>query len=127
MRDAAAIYVKGDKEQAYQKAVEAYLDGFELAEPTLVAKDASLGRSIENLFTQLRNAMKQGRPAEEIQKQHLELEVKLDQAVQTLAQESRYTGYYAFTNSALITFREGLEAALILATIIATLRVMGAP
>jgi high-affinity iron transporter len=126
MRDAVAFYAKGDKEQAYQKAVEAYLDGFELAEPTLVAKDAGLGRNIENLFTQLRNAMKQGLPSEEIQRLHLDLEVKLDQAVKLLAEENRYTGYYAFTNSALIIFREGLEAALILATIIATLRVMGA-
>lgn len=127
MREAVAIYARGDKEPAYQKAVEAYLDGFELAEPTLVAKDTGLGRSIENLFTQLRNAMKQGVPAEEIQKLYLELEVKLDQAVKLLAEENRYTGYYAFTNSALIIFREGLEAALILATIVATLRVMGAP
>jgi hypothetical protein len=29
------------KRKAYQKAIDAYLDGFEMAEPTLFAKDAS--------------------------------------------------------------------------------------
>lgn len=127
MREAVDLYAKGAKEQAYQKSVDAYLDGYELAEPTLMAKDAALGRGIEAMFTQLRSSIKQGAPSEEVQKQHLELEIKLDKAVQLLAAENRYTGYYAFTNSALIIFREGLEAALILASIVATLRVMGAP
>jgi high-affinity iron transporter len=126
MREAVEIYGKGDKEKAYQKAVEAYLDGYELAEPTLKAKDSHLGNHIENLFGQLRNAIKQGASAEEIQKQHLELEVNLDQAVRVLAREDSFSGYYAFANSALIILREGLEAALILAAIIAMLRVMGA-
>jgi len=127
MGEAVAIYVQGDKEKAYQKAVEAYLDGYELAEPTLKAKDSNLGNHIEGLFGQLRNAMRQGASTEAIQKQHLELEAKLDQAAQLLARDDGLSGYYAFANSALIIFREGLEAALILAAIIAMLRVMGAP
>jgi high-affinity iron transporter len=127
MREAVELYAKGAKEQAYQKSVDAYLEGYELAEPTLVAKDATLGRAIEAMFTQLRTSIKQGAPVEEVQKQHLELEINLDKAVQLLAEENRYTGYYAFTNSALIIFREGLEATLILASLVATLRVMGAP
>jgi high-affinity iron transporter len=127
MREAVELYGKGDKEKAYQKAVDAYLDGFELAEPTLKAKDSNLGNHIESLFGQLRNAIKQGASAEAIQQRHLELEVSLDQAAQALAREDRFSGYYAFANSALIILREGLEAALILAAIIAMLRVMGAP
>jgi len=126
LREAVALYAKGDKDQAYQKAVDAYLEGFELAEPTLVAKDADLGRGLEGQFTQLRNSIKQGASAEEIQKQHLEIAVKLDRATETLARDDGYSGYYAFANSALIIFREGLEAALILASIIGMLRVMGA-
>ena len=127
MREAVELYGKGDKEKAYQKAVDAYLDGFELAEPTLKAKDSNLGGHIESLFGQLRNAIKQGASAEVMQQRHLELEASLDQAVQALAREDRFSGYYAFANSALIIIREGLEAALILAAIVAMLRVMGAP
>ena len=124
--EAAEIYSKGDKEKAYQKAIEAYLDGFEMAEPALFAKDAAFGRSIEAQFTQFRNSIRQGVSAEEIQKQRAEIEAKLDQAAQMLAGSDDFSGYYAFLNSALIILREGLEAALILAAIIAMLRVMGA-
>jgi high-affinity iron transporter len=126
LREAVDLYRKGDKEKAYQKAVEAYLDGFELAEPTLFAKDAAFGRALEAQFTQLRNAIKQGGPADEILKRHGEIEAKLDHAAQILARDDSFTEYYAFTNSALIILREGLEAALILAAIIAMLKVMGA-
>ncbi len=124
--EAAELYSKGEKEKAYQKAIEAYLDGFEMAEPALFAKDASFGRSLEAQFTQFRNSIRQGVSAEEIQKQRLEIEAKLDQAAQMLASSDDFSGYYAFLNSALIILREGLEAALILAAIIAMLRVMGA-
>jgi len=124
--EAAEIYSRGDKEKAYQKAIEAYLDGFEMAEPALFAKDATLGRSLEAQFTQFRNSIRQGVSAEEIQKQRLEIEAKLDQAAHILASSDDFSGYYAFLNSALIILREGLEAALILAAIIAMLRVMGA-
>ena len=124
--EAAEIYSKGDKEKAYQKAIEAYLDGFEMAEPALFAKDAALGRSLEAQFTQFRNSIRQGVSAAEIQKQRAEIEARLDQAAQLLASSDDFSGYYAFLNSALIILREGLEAALILAAIIAMLRVMGA-
>ncbi len=124
--EAATIYSQGDKEKAYQKAIEAYLDGFEMAEPALFAKDASLGRSLEGRFTQLRNSIRQGVSNQEIQKQRLAIETGLDQAAQKLEETSDFAGYYAFLNSALIILREGLEAALILAAIIAMLRVMGA-
>ena len=60
LREASEFYAKGQRESAYQKAVEAYLDGFEMAEPALFAKDASFGRSLEGQFTQFRNAIKQG-------------------------------------------------------------------
>jgi high-affinity iron transporter len=124
--EAAAIYSQGDKEKAYQKAIAAYLDGFEMAEPALFAKDASLGRSLEAQFTQFRNSIRQGVSNEQIQKQRLEIETGLDRAGQMLGETSDFAGYYAFLNSALIILREGLEAALILAAIIAMLRVMGA-
>jgi high-affinity iron transporter len=124
--EAAGLYSQGEKEKAYQKAVEAYLDGFEMAEPALFAKDAALGRSLEADFTEFRNSIRQGVSAEEVQKQRAGIEAKLDQAAQMLAETGDFSGYYAFLNSALIILREGLEAALILAAIIAMLRVLGA-
>jgi high-affinity iron transporter len=126
LREASELYAKGEKEKAYQKAIEAYLDGFELAEPTLFAKDASFGRGLEGQFTDFRNAIRQGVPAEEIQKRQLQITAQLDEAGRMLVREDSFSGYYSFLNSALIILREGLEAALILAAIVAMLKVTGA-
>ena len=126
LRDADDLYQKGDRQGAYQKAVEAYLDGFELAEPALFAKNSTFGRSVETQLTQFRNAIKQGTPLEEIHKRRIELEDRLDRAEQLLADKDGFSAHYLFINSALIILREGLEAALILAAIFAMLRVMGA-
>ena len=126
LRQSVALYVNSDREKAYQKSVEAYLDGYELAEPTLFAKDGAFGRELENQFTQMRNAIKQGESVEAIQQRQREIEAKLDEAALILTRDDSFSGYYAFANSALIILREGLEAALVLAAILAMLRVMDA-
>jgi high-affinity iron transporter len=124
--EASELYSKGEKEKAYQKAIEAYLDGFEMAEPALFAKDLSFGQSLEGRFTQFRNSIRQGISAEELEKQRLEIEAGLDRASQMMAQSDPFSSYYVFVNSALILLREGLEATLILAAIVAMLKVLGA-
>jgi high-affinity iron transporter len=126
VRESAALYAAGEKEKAYQKAVDAYIDGFELAEPALFAKDASFGRALEALFTEYRNAIKQGVAPEEINERRAEIEARLDRAGEILARTDDYSGIYFFLNSALIIVREGLEATLVLAAILAMLKVTGA-
>lgn len=124
--ESAALYAGGEKDKAYQKAVDAYIDGYELAEPALFAKDASFGRALEALFTEYRNAIKQGVAPQEIDKRRAEIEARLDRAGEILARTDEYSGIYFFLNSALIIVREGLEATLVLAAILAMLKVMGA-
>jgi high-affinity iron transporter len=126
VRESASLYAGGEKDKAYQKAVDAYIDGYELAEPALFAKDASFGRALEALFTEYRNAIKQGVAPEEIDKRRAEIEARLDRAGEILARTDEYSGIYFFLNSALIIVREGLEATLVLAAILAMLKVMGA-
>jgi high-affinity iron transporter len=126
LRESVELYKQGNKEKAYQKAVDAYIDGYDLAEPALFAKDMTFGRNLETQFTEFRNAIKQGVPADEIQKRHADMEAKLDHAEQLLARQDNISAYYTFINSALIILREGLEATLILAAILAMLKVMGA-
>ena len=126
VRESAALYATGEKEKAYQMAVDAYIDGYELAEPALFAKDASFGRNLEGLFTQYRNSMKQGVGADEIDRQRNEIEAGLDRAGEILASSDDYSGIYFFLNAAMIIVREGLEATLVLAAILAMLKVMGA-
>jgi high-affinity iron transporter len=126
LRESVELYKQGNKEKAYQKAVDAYIDGYDLAEPALFAKDMTFGRNLETQFTEFRNAIKQGVSPDEIQKRHDDMEVKLDQAEQILTRQDNVSDYYTFINSALIILREGLEATLILAAILAMLKVMGA-
>jgi high-affinity iron transporter len=126
LRQATELYEKGEKDKAYQKAVEAYLDGFELAEPALFARDASFGRSLEAKFTEFRGSVKRGDSVAEVQKLYQEIDTQLVQAGESLTEGEGLTGGYLFSNAALIILREGLEAALILAAILALLRVMGA-
>jgi len=126
LKESVELYKNGDKEKAYQKAVDAYIDGYDLAEPALFAKDMTFGRNLETQFTEFRNAIKQGLPADEIQKRYLDMEANLDQAEKILARQDNVSDYYTFINSALIILREGLEATLILAAILAMLKVMGA-
>ena len=126
VRESAALYAAGQKEQAYQKAVDAYIDGYELAEPALFAKDASFGRKLEALFTQYRNAIKQNVGVEEVDKRRSEIEAGLDQASAMMASTDEYSAIYFFLNAALIIVREGLEATLVLAAILAMLKVVGA-
>ena len=126
VRESASLYSGGEKDKAYQKAVDAYIDGYELAEPALFAKDASFGRALEALFTEYRNAIKQGVAPEEIEKRRAEIETRLDRAGEILAHNDDYSAIYFFLNSALIIVREGLEATLVLAAILAMLKVTGA-
>ncbi len=103
------------------------MTAIEMAEPTLFAKDAALGQISRGPV----HPVSQFDPAGSFRRgdsktTRCEIEAKLDQAAQLLASSDDFSGYYAFLNSALIILREGLEAALILAAIIAMLRVMGA-
>jgi len=125
LRESVELYKQGNKEKAYQKAVDAYIDGYDLAEPALFAKDMTFGRDLETQFTEFRNAIKQGVSTDEIQKRHVDMEAKLDHAEQILTRQDNISDYYTFINSALIILREGLEASLILAAILAMLKVMG--
>jgi len=126
LRESIALYEQGEKERSYQKSVEAYLDGFELTEAALRAKDASLAGRLESQWGLLRNALKRGDDQKEIQRIYQEIDTGLIQASQLLSQESQVAKAYVLFNAALIILREGLEAALVLAAILTMLKVMGA-
>lgn len=126
LTEAMSLYKKGEKETAYQKAVEAYLDGLELVEPDLFAKDLSFGRALEGQFTLFRNAIKRDDDVSEIHYLYDQITAGLDRAAQLLAGKDSLNESYIFINAMLIILREGLEVALILAAILALLKVMGA-
>ncbi len=116
--------VKEDKQQeAYQAILEAYLEGFELVEPELRATQPDKIPDIEALFLSTRRALKG--PDLTLA---LPLLTQLSEELITVQSDlglktSSHT--FAFFNSMAIILREGLEAALIVAAILAFLRLSG--
>lgn len=116
--DSLQAYRSGDRDAARQLAIGAYLEGFELIEASLDNVDAPLRREIEAQMMALRTTIGQGRPASEVSAQIEHIEGLLDQADQELS-AGVLSPLTAFVSALLILLREGLEAILVLAAIIA--------
>jgi high-affinity iron transporter len=126
LKEALDLYQQGKRQEAYQKSVDAYLDGFELAEPALFAKDAALGRELEGRFTEFRSSIRSGADIARIRQLHSDLDQRLVQVAEMLSTDASVSGTYTLFNAALIIIREGVEAALIVSAIIAVLKATGA-
>jgi len=126
LREAVDLHRQGKKQEAYQKSVDAYLDGFELAEPALFAKDASLGRELETQFTEFRGAIRSGADVSRINELYGRLDKRLAEVQELLGSDDAGSGAYTLFNAALIIIREGVEAALVVAAIIGVLKATGA-
>jgi high-affinity iron transporter len=118
--ESLVAYRAGEQARAYDLAVAAYLEGFELVEVGLDAVDANLRHRIETAMLHYRQAIKQHIPAHDLAARVAELQHLLDQASTTL-NSTALSPMMGFTGALIILVREGLEAILILAAIIAFL------
>ncbi|HWP58754.1 MAG TPA: cytochrome c/FTR1 family iron permease [Candidatus Acidoferrales bacterium] len=125
LKEAVDLYEQGKRQEAYQRSVDAYLDGFELAEPALFTKDAALGRELEGRFTEFRSSIRSGADLERVRDLYSDLDRRLVQVGEMLAAGEAASGTYTVFNAALIIVREGVEAALIVGAIIAVLKATG--
>jgi high-affinity iron transporter len=125
LREAVDLHQQGKKQEAYQKSVEAYLDGFELAEPALFAKNAALGRELETQFTEFRGAIRSGADVSRINELYSRLDKRLAEVQELMGSDDSGSGAYTLFNAALIIIREGVEAALVVGAIIAVLKTTG--
>lgn len=111
-------YRKGEHGVARDAAIQSYLEGFELAEAPLANVDASLMREIEREMLKLRAAIERNEPAETYAKRVARVDDLLAAAEEKLGTDGLAPAA-AFTASFVILLREGLEAILVLAAIIA--------
>ena len=118
--DALLAYQQGDTKKSYQDAVEAYLEGFELAENNINALDKTLRLDIENLMTDLRNKIRNGERVETVEAAINNIKLKLVTADELVKSKS-ISGSGAFASAFFILLREGLEALLIVAALAAFL------
>jgi high-affinity iron transporter len=104
----------GRADEAYQLAVTAYLEGFELAEARLASSDPQLLRRTEQAMMAYRNAIKSGGTAQQVGAAHAAAIALLFQARNALA-TGNLSPAAGLVSSLVIILREGLEAILVLA------------
>lgn len=116
--DALIAFEKGDYAAARQFAVVAYLEGFELAESGLDNVDHDLRLNIEREMLALRNALGSRAPIDSVRNQVRHIDALLSTAEEKLG-GGGLSPTAAFVSALIILLREGLEAILLLAAIIA--------
>ncbi len=118
LESALAAYRKGDVESARRLSISAYLEGFELIETSLDNVDAPLRKQTERQMMALRSMIAGAAPADTVAAAIARINFLLDQA-DTRLNDGGLSPATTFFSSLLILFREGLEAILVLAAIIA--------
>lgn len=116
---AVAAHAAGRRADADRLAIDAYLRGFEPLEPQLRARDAAATLAIETAFRDLRVALAHADKAE-VRSRAEVLDARLFEIV-----ESGRAPAVPFVAGALIFFREGIEAALLVGALLAGLRKLG--
>ena len=109
----------GDHKAAYKAALSAYLDGFELAEPSLVIIDKKLKLKVEKEMIAFREFSKVGN-VEQLERVQVTLVDLLNESKNVIS-STQMSPEAAFTGSFIILLREGVEAILVLAAIMAAL------
>jgi high-affinity iron transporter len=120
LEESLAVYRNGRYEEAYALAVNAYLEGFELAEIGLVAVRPELKQTIEHEMYAYRNLIKAHADANEVAAARERIDGLLDEA-RELLEHASLSPAMAYTSSLIILLREGLEAILLLAVVVAFL------
>lgn len=119
-----AAFQKGDHEQAYDLSVAAYLEGFELVESSLDNVDANVRKDTEKALMAYRQSLQDGLPVEQVQQRLDVAKGKLTESAGLLGSDG-LSWSLSYISGLLILLREGLEAILVLAAILAFLRNTG--
>lgn len=112
-------YLAGDAEAAQRLAVAAYLDGYELSESSLASRDADFSRTLENKMLAFRQLLRQGSDPDQVRAAHAELITGLNQAEALIASDEDTGFWLGFLGALLVLIREGLEAILVVAAVLA--------
>lgn len=120
LEQSLAAYRAGNHDEAGALAVSAYLEGFELAEAPLRNVNPELMLQTEQAMMALRHGMASGAPTADVEAQYLAVVPLLRQSQELVSARSMTPGI-AFTSSFIILLREGLEAILVIAAMVAFL------
>ena len=119
-----AAYRAGEHDQAYDLSVAAYLEGFELVESSLDNIDANVRKDTEKSLMAYRQSLQDGLPVTDIEQRLDAAKAKLKASADLLGSDG-LSWSLSYISGLLILLREGLEAILVLAAILAFLRNTG--
>jgi high-affinity iron transporter len=121
LQQSLAAYEAGNRDQAKDLALAAYLDGFEPVEATLGARDGTIVARVETAMGGLRSAIAKGADPADVRQRIGAISSLFDEAEAALAPD-RDSAASTFIGAFTILFREGLEALLIVVGMLAFLR-----
>ena len=113
-----SAYQAGDREEARELALSAYLDGFEPLEALLATRDGGLMREVEQALGQFRAGIESGADPSELQQLRARIDSLLASAEGALAPEAA-SEISTFLGAFTILLREGIEALLVVIAMIA--------
>lgn len=119
--EAFEFYENGNSTLAEEKALYAYLDGIEPLEQQLTAIDANIVQELETKMNNVRTAIKTKQSPGEVNQEIDDAKISIAKASQLLGEQT-YSFWFSFFVSASILLREGLEAVLIIITILSLLQ-----
>lgn len=119
-----AAYRAGEREQAYDLSVAAYLEGFELVESSLDNVNTVVRKDTEKSLMAYRQSLQDGLPIEQVEQRLAFANTKLKESADLLGSDG-LSWSLSYVSGLLILLREGLEAILVLAAVLAFLRNTG--
>lgn len=122
--ESLSAYRAGNHGEAQQLALTSYLEGFELVESSLDTLDRNLRQEVETQMIAYRDLLRRGAPVEPV----AQLAEHIDRLLAASADKLGSTGLSPTTaaiSAFFILVREGLEALLVVAAIIAFLKKSG--
>ena len=119
--ESVAAYAAGDKKQATDLALSAYLDGFEPIEPLLASRDRALLSQVEGAMGDLRATISSGGSVDDVRAKAGAVDALFTQVEGTIAPDAS-SAASSFFGAFAILLREGLEALLIVVAMLSFLR-----
>ncbi|MFI5327151.1 MAG: cytochrome c/FTR1 family iron permease, partial [Candidatus Rokuibacteriota bacterium] len=120
LQESLDAYRRGDVAQAHQLAVTSYLEGFELVEAPLDGVDRGLRTQVEGAMLRYRTLIQSRAPQEKVAAEARAILALLETARERL-DAARLSPTTTFTSAFVILLREGLEALLVVAALVAML------
>lgn len=118
LAESLEAYRRGARAEAVKLSIQSYLEGFELIESSLQNVDAELMTRIEREMMAYRGAIQSGAPVSQVEREASVVMASLDEARAKLS-SAQFSQTTTFVSALVILLREGAEAILVVAAILA--------